>query len=147
MATKEFLRKLRMKHHLGEFSNKAKKQGPKRVFALKVKRKRKTGVFHMKHKKHYGKSGGIMSLVRMAYNSAMTGIGSAAVANKLTNNTEVVPYQAELAAFGGSAVTGRSVKNALIKGAIGAGAVMAVKYLPGLVSGNVANSNSGVVLH
>jgi hypothetical protein len=149
MATKEFLRKLRMKHHLGEFSKKhVAHASPKRIKRASVRhRRRARQVFSMvrHHKVHHSsKGGGIMALARMAYSAGMTGVGIAAVANKLTNGTEVVPFQAELAAFAGSAITGKTVKNALIKGGIGAAAVAGVKYIPGLLqktSGSTAGAN------
>jgi hypothetical protein len=151
MATKEFLRKLRQKHHLGEFSKKHLKKDFATIATHKVSRKAKRryflrqarGVSKMVHhrKTHSSKGGGVMSLVRMAYSAGMTGVGSATVANQLTGGKEVIPFQAEVAAFGGAALTGKSLKNAVIKGAIGAGVTAGLKYLPSMVKGIGGNAS------
>jgi hypothetical protein len=139
MATKEFLRKLRQKHHLGEYSRKAVKRP---VGIARPKRaKKKTGGFHMA-KKHYSRKARSMNLgiLGVAYKGALMGIGAATAVNTLTSG-EKIPFQSELAGGIAGLTSAKGTKNRIVGAVAGAGATMAIKHLPNMLKG--INNASG----
>jgi len=127
-AVKERLRKLRQKFGLGEY--KKNKVAPRKAKRIKVKSR---GGFSMaKKSKTFRRSamGGGMSLLK----SALIGIGSAHVAGYVPIS---VPYKEEAAGAIGAFAMNKSIKSA----AIGAGAVLATKWLQ---NRNVTGNGSGV---
>ena len=76
---------------------------------------------------------GLMGLVK----PALEGVGTATVVNQLTGG-EKIPFQSEVAGAAGAYLMHRSIKSA----AIGAGAVLLLKYLPNLMGGVSATSSN-----
>ena len=130
MATKEFLRKLRQKHHLGEYRLKRGKKAKTRK--LRVSHKRKRRVFSMvRHrKKHFsgGRRSGIMNGLYKptGFVAAMLlGAGAATLSEKVL--PRMIPYQNAAVGF-------------VVGGVGGAAGALAKDMLKGIVSGGTTTA-------
>lgn len=101
-ASKAFLRELRRKHHLGEFSNKAKRKASPRTSRVQTKRR----VHHMaKKKRSFHRGGGMNSLIK----AALFGTGAAYLAPMAG-----VGVNSQIAGAAGGYFAGKNIQSAIV---------------------------------